>query len=129
MEHTEYDHHLVEEPRERSGLQVLVLAVLALLLIVSALEGYYLLTYVTEQRRTTDLLTCQSAVNAQFRDAIAARTAAAAGERDAQRQFLLTVGAPGATPEVRLDAYRTYLASLDAADKNRANTPLPEGNC
>lgn len=71
--------------------------------------------------RTTD---CQARLNAEFRAALADRSAAAQAESDAQRDLLTTA------PDEGREAVARYLAALDELDKARAAHPLPsESGC
>lgn len=97
------------------------LAVFAVLTLVLCGQTYYLLTYVAAQRAITDRLQCQVQLNDVFREALTLRTAAQARERQAQREFLTSAFGP--------EELRNYLAALDEADADRANTPLPTSRC
>lgn len=108
--------------RKHPNLELVEVGVFALLLIVVCAQTYYLMTYVRDQRAITDRLQCQVQLNDVFREALTLRTAAQARERQAQREFL-TSRAFG--PE----QLRNYLAALDEADADRANTPLPTSRC
>lgn len=107
------------------GVEVVIFA---LLLAVMIGQSYYLLTYVHEQRLTQDRLVCQSHLNDAFRDALTQRTDAASAERAAQRTFLTSL-TQNSTPAQAQKAYGDYLAALDAADRDRANNPLPAPSC
>lgn len=65
---------------------------------------------------------CQAERNAAFAAGIAERSEAARLERSAQRTLLLDVEA-APNPAARAEAYRRYLASLDAADARRDAAP------
>lgn len=82
----------------------------------------YLVTYTQTQREAAD---CQERVNAEFRAALTTRTAAAADERSALRQVLVDALVQPPDPGRARDSLARYLAALDAADTERARTPLP----
>lgn len=103
--------------------------VLVALLGVNVLETVFLLSYSTDLRKAQDKLTCQAAVNDEFRTAFAIRSIAGANERAAQKVFLQTLRAPGLTLAQRDAAYDTYYAALAKADADRLVNPLPTDNC
>jgi type II secretory pathway pseudopilin PulG len=67
-------------------------------------------------------IACQAAYAQAFREAVEARDAAAAAEREAQRRLLANVSEPGSTDP---GVFRRYLAALAASDARRAAAPLP----
>lgn len=101
--------------------RLLQLVTVALLLVL----GIYLVTYTQGQREAAE---CQTRINGEFRAALTTRTAAAADERAALRQVLVDALTDPPDPDRARASLGRYLAALDAADVERARTPLPSSD-
>ena len=80
-------------------------------------------------RRLNDTTACQERYNEEFRAGISERTKAADLEREAQRKLFRALLDPNSSQEIRTKASREYLASLDQADQQRAESPIPVATC
>lgn len=110
--------HRTRKPRTEQLFGV-VLVVLAVLSVV----GVGLQTW-----RLNEATTCQAAFNDAYTEALRKRTSAAATERNAQRELLLTMlNQP--TPDKARDALQTYLDSLARADQVRTDAQIPTRKC
>lgn len=69
---------------------------------------------------------CQQDFNIAFAQKLKERTAAAAGERQAQREMLDAILDPAGTAASRSAALISWRAALDSADRKRDANPLPE---
>ena len=114
-----------DEPRRFGGLQGVVVAVLALLLVVMLGQTVYLLSYGRQLRESQDALVCQWQVTQSLREA-------AGRERAAQRALLTTNANIYANKTLTEDerraasqvAIKAYLDVLNRNDADRADLPL-----
>lgn len=119
----------LDDDRRFGGLQGLVLAVLALLLVVLLGQTAYLLSYGRQLRENQDALICQWQVTQQLREA-------ATRERTAQRTLLTASANRQNLPEAEREtasrlAVNAYLDVLAQNDRDRAALPQcpdPRGN-
>jgi len=114
-----------DPPRALGGLQGVVLAVLALLLVVMLGQTVYLLSYGQRLRESQDALVCQWQVTQSLREA-------AGRERAAQRALLAANASSSSNTSQMSEADRrtaqrvaitTYLDVLNANDADRASLP------
>lgn len=111
-----------DDDRLFGGLQGVVVAVLALLLVVMLGQTVYLLSYGRALRENQDALVCQWQVTQQLRNA-------ANLERGAQRELLTVNGNfdPNESAEARRArrevAIRAYVRTLEKTDADRAAVP------
>lgn len=104
-------------------IRVITLAMLGLLVLVVAALITYLLVFVGSMRDTVE---CLQGNAAQQNASILAGRAAAAQDRAAQRELLLT---QATTLEDRRAALDRYLRRLDEADAARSASPPPTRSC
>lgn len=107
--------------------------VLGAILVIMALASVVLVAVQTY--RLDRVITCQVAYNEAFAASLEMRAAAAAEERQAQRQLLQTLlrfRPTDDSPEraqAREQALSDYIAGLNAADAARQSAPLPDQDC
>jgi len=102
-------------PSARTGLGILILI----------MTTYTMISGVVSAQHDRQVTACQTQLNDTFREALIQRANSATVERAAQRKLLLIQLDPTSTVDVRKKAIIDYLASLDAADKQRNDFPLP----
>ncbi len=107
--------------QEPDPLRMVTLCLLALLTVIVAALVAYLVAFVGSQRQTVE---CLQAGYAELNSSTSAARAAAAQDRQAQRELLLDQsGNEGDTAIAR------FLAELDEADRTRDANPLPVRRC
>lgn len=104
-------------------IRVITLCMLGLLVITTAVLIAYQITFVGTIRATVE---CLQANQAESNISILAGRAAAAADRAAQRELLLT---QATTVEERKAALERYLRRLDEADAARTASPPPARTC
>lgn len=104
-------------------MRVVTVCLLGLLTIVVVAEIILLVTFVSNARRTVD---CLQQNAAELNTSIVAGRTAAAQDRAAQRELLLT---PSTTPAEGKAAVQRFLQRLDDADEARTANPPPVRTC
>lgn len=101
-------------PERVIGIVVVVLAVVTMLISVSV------------NAQLESVTACQSAFNANYRQALADRTEVANREREAQRTLIVSITQGGNDQQ----ALNEYLNALNVSNANRRDNPLPtRANC
>lgn len=95
-------------------------------IVVVILAVVTMVTSVSVNARLENVISCQAAFNANYRQALADRNEATNQERDAQRKLILSITQGGNDQQ----ALTEYLDALNATNANRAENPLPlRTNC
>lgn len=102
-------------PSVRNGLGILILI----------MSTYTMISGVVSAQHDRQVTACQAQLNDSFREALIQRSDSATLERAGQRKLLLIQLDTSATIPERQQAIRDYISSLDAADKQRSDFPLP----
>lgn len=106
--------------RQVLGVIVLLLAVLST--VTAAVATREQRASAEQMRRISE---CQAEFNRSYRLALTERASAATEERKAMRTMLEAILSPVSGPDAQRAAITQYYASLDQADKTRAENPLP----
>lgn len=102
-------------PSVRNGLGILILI----------MSTYTMISGVVSAQHDRQVTACQAQLNDAFREALIQRSDAATQERSEQRRLLLIQLNPSSSIPERKQAIIDYVGSLDAADKQRNDFPLP----
>lgn len=97
------------------------LSIAMIVVSIAALTGLFV--GINEYRTAT---TCQSEYNKNYTTSLKVYRDAADSDRKAIRVMLSHILSPTDTPEQKLQAIQTWDRSLEAADKRRAENPVPE---
>lgn len=97
--------------------------------IVLILIGIGMTSLVSGNSRVEEVVACQTRFNEEYSRGLNERSDAAKKERNAQRELLTVNLDPNATEEDRANAVRTYLETLNVADAQRNNAPIPVLRC
>lgn len=108
---------------ETDPMRLVTTCLLGLLTVVVAALVIYLVVFVGAQRQTVE---CLQAGYAELNSSIGASRAAAAQDRQAQRELLLDQGGTEAEADAAIDR---FLVQLDDADATRTANPLPVRRC
>lgn len=75
--------------------------------------------------RLEQVVKCQTAFNQEYTKGLQARSDAAASEREAQRELLAVTNDPASNDEQRSQAIDNYVVTLNQADQQRRENPIP----
>lgn len=110
-------------PQDPDPLRVVTTCLLGLLTVTVAALVIYLFVFVGSQRQTVE---CLQMAYAELTSSATAARAAAAQDRQAQRELLLDQAGTVAEGDAAIDR---FLAELDEADATRDANPLPVRRC
>lgn len=121
----------VEDPDLRSPpswdfIRILTLAMLAIVAVVVAFLGYYLVTYVKEQRQLSE---CYRSAFNETNSALATTISAAGRDRRGLLALLTSLTDPAQTREQRSAELEAYKQLLAMGEVERASNPLPNRTC
>jgi len=88
-----------------------------------------LILLVTSVAMWSNMVSCQTQQNNEFREALAARGAMAKGQNAAMRKLIQTSADPKATIEIKKNAVEDYLDALDDLDRAQQANPLVATSC
>lgn len=101
----------------------------ALGVIIIALSVASVIFVAVQTARLGTVTECQAEYNEAYGKAILARSNAARGERQAQRELWTTVLNTQIPVEQKRKAFESYLKKLDEADRVRDEAKLPTRRC
>lgn len=115
-----------QDPQGPDPLRVVTLVLVAAMVLAVAGLIFYLTTFVRDQRETAE---CYHAAFHELNQSLAVSREAGRQDRAELRTLIASFTNPASTPEQVRVSLDTYIAALNAADRDRAAAPLPNRTC